>query len=123
VGQGALGIECRQGDTAVLEQIRVLEHRPTALRCLAERAFLRQLEGGCQVPIGVNTRFSEPETQGDLVLTGMVASLDGQRLIREEVSGPQEDPEALGIRLAEILRSQGAGEILEEIFASVRPEA
>jgi hydroxymethylbilane synthase len=119
VGQGALGIECRSGDAVVLEQIAVLEHTPTARRCLAERAFLRQLEGGCQVPIGVNTRFDGE----DLVLTGMVASIDGQRLLRDETRGPQGDPEAIGITLAERLRSQGAGEILEEIFAAVRPEA
>jgi len=88
VGQGALGIECRQGDEAVLDRIKVLEHLPTARRCLAERAFLRELEGGCQVPIGVNTHF-----EGDtLVLTGMVASLDGLRLIRDEARGPQSDP-------------------------------
>jgi hydroxymethylbilane synthase len=71
----------------------------------------------------VNTRFSAPEAGGDLVLTGMVASLDGQRLIRDQVNGPQEDPEALGITLARRLREQGAGPILEEIFATVRPEA
>jgi hydroxymethylbilane synthase len=118
VGQGALGIECRAGDDQVLARIRVLEHRPTALRCLAERAFLRQLEGGCQVPIGVNSRL-EGE---DLVLTGMVASLDGQRLIREEARGPQANPEAIGVALAERLRAQGAGQILEEIFATVRPQ-
>jgi len=123
VGQGALGIECREGDATVLGLIQVLEHRPTALRCRAERAFLRELEGGCQVPIGVNTCFSSPEAGGDLMLTGMVASLDGQRLIRDQVSGPQEDPEALGITLALRLREQGAGSILEEIFATVRPEA
>jgi hydroxymethylbilane synthase len=119
VGQGALGIECRDGDAAVLEQIKVLEHIPTARRCLAERAFLRELEGGCQVPIGVNTRFDGDE----LVLTGMVASLDGVRLIRDEARGAQTDPEAIGIALAHKLREQGAGEILEEIFATVRPEA
>ena len=119
VGQGALGIECRDGDAAVLEQIKVLEHTPTARRCLAERAFLRELEGGCQVPIGVNTRFDADE----LVLTGMVASLDGVRLIRDEARGAQTDPEAIGIALAHKLREQGAGEILEEIFATVRPEA
>jgi hydroxymethylbilane synthase len=117
VGQGALGIECRDGDERVLEQIKVLEHLPTARRCLAERAFLRSLEGGCQVPIGVNSRF-EGQT---LVLTGMVASLDGQRLIRDEVRGDEADPEAIGIALADALRRQGATAILEEIFASVRP--
>lgn len=119
VGQGALGIECRQGDATVLGQIKVLEHLPTARRCLAERAFLRELEGGCQVPIGVNTRFEGD----DLVLTGMVASLDGQRLIRDEARGDQTDPESIGVALAQSLRAQGAGTILEEIFATVRPEA
>ena len=119
VGQGALGIECRDGDGAVLEQIKVLEHRPTALRCLAERAFLRTLEGGCQVPIGVNSRFDGSE----LVLTGMVASLDGKQLIRDELRGPEDAPEDLGNQLAELLRSQGAGEILAKIFAEARPEA
>ncbi|MFM8662041.1 MAG: hydroxymethylbilane synthase [Cyanobium sp.] len=123
VGQGALGIECRDGDAAVLEQIRVLEHTPTARRCLAERAFLRELEGGCQVPIGVNSRFEGEGDGTELVLTGMVSSLDGVRLIRDEARGPQTDPEAIGIALAHTLRAQGAGEILEEIFASVRPEA
>jgi len=123
VGQGALGIECRDGDTAVLEQIKVLEHPPTARRCLAERAFLRQLEGGCQVPIGVNTRFAGDGEGAELVLTGMVASLDGLRLIRDQARGPQADPEAIGIALAHKLREQGAGAILEEIFATVRPEA
>ncbi len=117
VGQGALGIECRQGDEGVLALIKALEHGPTTRRCLAERAFLRALEGGCQVPIGVNSRF-EGET---LVLTGMVASLDGLRLIRDEARGDQADPEAIGVALAEALREQGATAILEEIFASVRP--
>lgn len=119
VGQGALGIECREGDEAVLAQIRVLEHLPTARRCLAERAFLRELEGGCQVPIGVNSRIEGDE----LVLTGMVASLDGERLIRDGARGAQTDPEAIGMALAHTLKAQGAGEILEEIFATVRPEA
>ena len=118
VGQGALGIECRQGDETVLAQIRALEHLPTARRCLAERAFLRELEGGCQVPIGVNSRIEGDE----LVLTGMVASLDGERLIRDGARGAQTDPEAIGMALAHSLKAQGAGEILEEIFATVRPE-
>lgn len=120
VGQGALGIECRDGDAEVLASIKVLEHRPTTLRCLAERAFLRTLEGGCQVPIGVNSRFDD---EGMLVLTGMVASLDGLQLIRDEVRGSVDDPEAIGNQLAELLRSQGAGEILAKIFAEARPEA
>ncbi|MCP9938738.1 hydroxymethylbilane synthase [Synechococcus sp. Cruz CV12-2-Slac-r] len=119
VGQGALGIECRVADPEVLTLIKMLEHRPTALRCLAERSFLRSLEGGCQVPIGVNSSFEN----GNLHLTGMVASLDGLRLIRDQASGPESDPESIGIALAEKLRSQGAGEILQEIFANVRPQS
>ena len=120
VGQGALGIECREADPGVLALIKVLEHRPTALRCLAERSFLRSLEGGCQVPIGVNSSFDSAD---NLVLIGMVASLDGKRLIRDQVQGSLADPEAIGIALAEKLRSQGAGEILQQIFADVRPQS
>ncbi len=116
VGQGALGIECREGDEEILSVIKILEHTDTALRCHAERSFLRELEGGCQVPIGVNTVIAE----GQLTLTGMVASLDGLRLIKDEVSGPATTAVALGIDLANRLKSQGAGEILQEIFETVR---
>ena len=128
VGQGALGIECRQGDAAVLAQIKLLEHLPTTRRCLAERAFLRELEGGCQVPIGVNSSFAEADGDAsnggqELILTGMVASLDGTKLIRDQARGAAEDPESIGIALALKLREQGAGEILEQIFADVRPQA
>jgi hydroxymethylbilane synthase len=115
VGQGALGIECREGDTEILDLLKALEHKPTAQRCYAERAFLRTLEGGCQVPIGVNTQID-----GDtLTLTGMVASLDGKRLIKDTVSGAASDAEQIGIQLAHRLREQGASAILEEIFTEV----
>ena len=119
VGQGALGIECVEGKPEVLEIIKVLEHTTTSRRCLAERAFLRELEGGCQVPIGVNSQINNE----DLTLTGMVASLDGKRLIRDEASGSAADPESIGIELAGKLMQQGAGAILKEIFDEVRPEA
>lgn len=118
VGQGALGIECRAGDTEILELLKPLEHKPTALRCYAERSLLRDLEGGCQVPIGVNTHID-----GDtLTLTGMVASLDGQRLIKDTVTGAATQAEQLGRELAQRLRQQGAQAILEEIFAEVGRE-
>lgn len=116
VGQGALGIECRAEDSEILELLKALEHQPTASRCYAERAFLRELEGGCQVPIGVNTSL-----QGDqLTLIGMVASLDGQRLVKDSITGNATDAEALGIQLAQKLRQQGAGEILAEILAEIQ---
>lgn len=116
VGQGALGIECRAEDTEILELLKVLEHQPTARRCYAERAFLRELEGGCQVPIGVNTTL-----EGDsLTLTGMVASIDGKRMVQGSVTGAAIDADAIGIRLAQQLRDQGASEILAEIFTQIQ---
>lgn len=120
VGQGALGIECRAEDKEVLALLRTLEHLPTAQRCYAERAFLRDLEGGCQVPIGVNT-----EIAGDqLTLKGIVSSIDGQRIVQGTVSGvitkDMASAESLGTQLATDLRGQGAQEILAEIFAEVQ---
>lgn len=115
VGQGALGIECRVGDDDVLTVLKALEHLPTAHRCYAERSFLRELEGGCQVPIGVNTVL-----EGDsLTLTGIVASLDGQRLVQDTVTGAAIDAEQLGIQLAQKLRQQGAQAILDEIISTL----
>ncbi|AFY79461.1 MAG: hydroxymethylbilane synthase [Hydrococcus sp. C42_A2020_068] len=115
VGQGALGIECRADDAEVLEVLKVLEHAQTRDRCYAERAFLRELEGGCQVPIGVNTKI-----EGDtLTLTGMVASLDGKNLVKDTISGQPSDAEQLGRELAIRVRNAGAEEILAEIFAQI----
>jgi hydroxymethylbilane synthase len=116
VGQGALGIECRDGDREILEIIKTLEHTPTSQRCLAERSFLRELEGGCQVPIGVNTTIEN----GQLTLSGLVASLDGKRVIKNTVTGAPESAEELGLQLATKLKAQGAKVILEEIFAAER---
>ncbi|MFM7425196.1 MAG: hydroxymethylbilane synthase [Elainella sp.] len=116
VGQGALGIECRTGDPEILELIKALEHGPTAYRCYAERSFLRELEGGCQVPIGVNTAIEADQ----LTLTGMVASLDGQQLVKDSITGATAEAEALGIQLAHRLRDQGATEILEAIFTEIQ---
>jgi hydroxymethylbilane synthase len=116
VGQGALGIECRQGDREILNLLQVLSHPATTARCLAERAMLRELEGGCQVPIGVNTSL-EVDT---LTLTGLVASLDGQRLVKDTVQGHSDQAETLGTRLAQQLRRQGAQAILDEILATER---
>lgn len=116
VGQGALGIECRADDTEVLSLIKAIEHVPTRDRALAERAFLRELQGGCQVPIGVNTQLD-----GDtLTLTGIVVSVDGKKLVKDIVTGAASQAEQLGIELAQRLRQQGATEILDEIFAQIQ---
>lgn len=116
VGQGALGIECRADDTEVLSLLKAIEHVPTRDRALAERAFLRELEGGCQVPIGVNTQL-DGET---LTLTGIVISVDGKKLVKDTVTGAANEAEQVGIELAQRLRQQGAQEILEEIFKAVQ---
>lgn len=115
VGQGALGIECRTGDERVLQIIKSIEHPDTRDCALAERSFLRVLEGGCQIPIGVNTAL-----EGDsLTLTGMVASLDGKKLVKDSVSGDRNQAEQIGADLAEKLKQQGAEEILAEILAEI----
>jgi len=116
VGQGALGIECKSDDKEVLKIINVLEDKFSTQRCLAERSFLRELEGGCQVPIGVNSRIQNDE----IYLTGMVASIDGERLIKDESVGNINSPEEVGKKLAEKLKLQGADKILLEIFEQFR---
>ncbi|EAZ90485.1 hydroxymethylbilane synthase [Crocosphaera chwakensis] len=116
VGQGALGIECRTGDPEILDLLKALEHPETRDRCYAERAFLRELEGGCQVPIGVNTKIEN----NFLTLTGMVASLDGKTLIKDTIEGEQDQAEKLGQELAMRLRDAGATEILAAIFAEIQ---
>ncbi|MGY6530618.1 MAG: hydroxymethylbilane synthase [Cyanobacterium sp.] len=115
VGQGALGIECRTGDEAVLEIIKAIQDQDTLDCTLAERSFLRVLEGGCQVPIGVNTSIEGNQ----LTLVGMVASLDGQQLLKDSVTGDRTNAEKIGQELAEKLKSQGAGEILAAILAEI----
>ena len=115
VGQGALGIECREGDEEILKLLKVLEDRDSCDRTLAERSFLRELEGGCQVPIGVNTQIEDD----NLTIKGMVASLDGKILLKDTTNGNRQESEQLGKDLAAKLREQGAGDILTKIFAEV----
>lgn len=111
-GQGAVGIECRSDDAAVLALLAPLEHTPTRLAVLAERAMNRRLQGGCQVPIGA---FAE--LQGEqLWLRGLVGALDGSHILRAEVRGPAASPEQLGEQLAEMLLAQGAGHILSAVY-------
>jgi hydroxymethylbilane synthase len=112
VGQGALGIETREGDTRVSAYVSSLHHLPTACATMAERALLRRLEGGCQVPIGTYGRM---ETAGQLLLDAAVCSIDGKKIVRGSLSGPPSDAEALGKRLADQLLAGGADEILNQI--------
>lgn len=111
VAQGALAIECRADDATTLALLAPLDHAPTRATTLAERAFLRRLEGGCQVPIAA---YATLEQHG-LTLRGLVGSLDGATIVRDERSGAPAAAEALGTTLAEELIAQGAEQILAEL--------
>lgn len=112
IGQGVLAIETRFDDRDVNETIAFLNDSETALTMKAERAFLRRLEGGCQVPIAAYVQLS-----GDsLAIEGMVASVDGKKIVRQHRSGRPEEAEALGLELAETVLSMGGDQILREIY-------
>ena len=124
VGQGALGVEIRANDDEARRLCDALTHQPTWWRCLAERACLRVLEGGCSVPVGVHSELAPPPgdavrtTAGVLRLVGAVTALDGQRHVEREIEGEvgsAEQAEQLGARLARILIESGGREILNEI--------
>ncbi len=112
IGQGALGIEGRRGDSFVRGLLEPLEDPATRTAVTAERALLDRLEGGCQVPIGAHATM-----KGDtLLLDGLIASTDGRRLIRHSIEGSMAEARGLGVQLAEQLLAQGGEEILKEIY-------
>jgi len=113
VGQGALGIAIGAGDGETRALIEPLEDPVARTTTAAERAFLRRLEGGCQIPIGALAVLEGDQLQ----LHGLVAALDGDPLLRGEISGDPAEAEALGRTLAEELLDDGADEILQAIRA------
>lgn len=118
VGQGALAIEVRSDDKELQGMLSILHHPETHGAVLAERSMLRELEGGCQVPIGAMGRV-----EGDrLTLEGLVAGLDGKQIFRDRVEGAVEEAEALGLQLANRLKAQGADKVLQGIFAHARTD-
>ena len=116
VGQGALGIEIHEDNKAVNEILKSLHHDETYKAVIAERALLRALEGGCQVPIGA---FAEVKSSG-LYLDAVVGSLDGSITYRKKIRGSKNDPEKLGKTLAKDLLKAGAKEILKEVYQTSR---
>ncbi len=113
VGQGALAIETRP-EGAGFEACAALDHAPTHTAVTAERAALRALGGGCQVPIGAHATVAD----GLLQLTGIVASPDGSRMMRARADGAAADAEALGRGLGEDLLGRGAREILLAVYSA-----
>jgi hydroxymethylbilane synthase len=108
VGQGVMAVEIREDDAEIAAMLSELNDHETEACITAERAFLRRLEGGCQVPIGANAIF-EP---GEIFLHGFVGTLDGARVIRQSIRGIASGAESLGTDLAEKCLAAGAGEIL-----------
>jgi hydroxymethylbilane synthase len=111
VGQGALGIVCRTGDETTRNLLRTLEDPSTRTAVTAERGLLRALGGSCQVPIAGKASL----TAGSLTIKGLIASLDGTRVIAHELSGLPDHAHELGMQLGEKLLSMGAGEILASL--------
>jgi hydroxymethylbilane synthase len=111
VGQGVIGIECREDDTATRELLQVLEHPATRCVLEAERAFAARLGGSCQSPIAAHAQLHAQQ----LSVAGLVAEPDGSRMLRDSIRGGIEDAASLGTQLAERLLTAGAGELLERL--------
>jgi hydroxymethylbilane synthase len=108
-GQGILAIEARENDKRIVKLAANIDHPSTHAAAIAERAFVRQLESGCRLPVGALATV-EGET---LQLEGAVAALDGSRIIRDAIDGLAEDAESLGQQLASRLLTQGADKLVE----------
>jgi len=118
VGQGALGIEINETNKLAEEIVQTIHDEKTYLAVLAERSFLRTLEGGCQVPIGA---FAEVRSNG-FYFDGLVGSLDGSLTFRSKFRGKKSDAEKIGIVIAKEMLKAGAKEILEDVYKTVRGE-
>ena len=116
VGQGALAIECRADDGRIQEMIDFLRDTEMTAAATAERAFLRRVEGGCQIPVGVYAEVGEGNV---LHVEAMIASIDGMRVCRSRSMGTPAEAEKIGIALAEELLDVGGREILKEIGIAV----
>lgn len=114
VGQGALGLECRSDDEEVQRVLAELNDEAVAKRVTAERAFLQEVEGGCQVPIG---GYALLESNGDISLTALVGSPDGETILREKRTG--QDPQEVGRLAARALLERGGKEILDKVKAEL----
>ena len=118
IAQGAVGIECRIGDEDITSLIAPLRHDETEVCVGAERAILKRLEGGCQVPIAAHAVL-----KGDtLVIDALVGNIEGDVILRAHREGPASEAEALGIDAAEELLSKGGKEILDEIYGAEGPQ-
>jgi hydroxymethylbilane synthase len=112
ISQGALGLEVRAADQEMRELIAFLDDPPSRAAVTAERAFLARLEGGCLVPVAGLGQIEN----GRLTFTALISDLDGQRLLKDSLTGAPQEAASLGRRLAERLLAAGGGEILSKIY-------
>ena len=112
-GQGALAIECRSDDTALLDLLSTLDDRATRAAVTAERAVLNTLEAGCSAPLGALAEVVEGEDGEELWLRAVAMSGDGALSVRMSITGPVDDAEALGRRLASDMLADGAADLME----------
>jgi hydroxymethylbilane synthase len=122
-GQGALAVTVRTGDAESLAAARTVHHEATARAVRAERAFLRGLEGGCQLPVAAYAEMPRGD-MGRLRLHGRIVALDGERSVEGEHLGEvrdQSDADLIGTELAERLLGEGAAGILSEVRSSGAP--
>ncbi len=112
VAQGAMGIESRINDEKVLNIINFLNHTESRIAVETERAFLKRLEGGCQVPIAGHATLKE----GVVSFEGLVGAVDGSTIFRDVMTAPVGEHEAMGVALADKILSKGGGEILENFY-------
>lgn len=115
IGQGIIGVECRTGDAATHQLLAPLHHEISATRLRCERALNRRLGGACQVPVAGHARLAN----GRLRMQALVGAPDGSRIVRDQIEGPADQAEALGLTLAERLLDAGAAEILRGIGVAV----
>ena len=112
MGQGALALEGRRDDLFVRQLVSSLDHQQTRTTVMAERALLDRLQGGCQVPIAAHAVMK----QDRVMIEGLIASVDGRRIVRETIEGPVADAQRLGVQLADSLLANGGRAILSEIY-------
>lgn len=120
MGQGAVGIETRTFDPDVVHAIMDLDHEETHFALDAERAFVDELEGGCQVPIGAYATIDGDE---NITLNGLVASLDGKTILKSSSKGPSIEAKKLGRELGKEILAMGADKILKEVYQQSEPDS
>lgn len=117
VSQGVIAVETRSDDPEIIALVQLIHDKESEICVNAERALLRALEGGCQIPIAGHAHI-----EGDtVVLDGLVGSIDGKTIIRDQMRGPIELAEEIGKQLAKVLSEKGGKEILEQIRMELNP--